>query len=188
MAAVTLPRMGQTLLTAEVFFEQYGDRRFELVDGVPVELPMPGTRHGKVSLRIGNLLLTFVDLHDLGHVMSNDSFVVVRRNPDTVLGPDVYFVSYARLPKGPVPDGPLTVPPELVFEVRSPSDRVADLLDKAAEYLAAGVTYAVVVDPESETATACRRDAEPVVARNHEALTFPDILPGFELSIASVLG
>lgn len=188
MSVIALPPTSQTLLTAEEFFEQFENRRYELVDGVPVEMPMPGTRHGKVSLRIGSLLLTFVDSHDLGHVMSNDSLVVVRRDPDSVLGSDVYFVSYSRLPKGPVPDGPLTVPPELVFEVRSPSDRLANLVDKAADYLAAGVNCAVVVDPESETAHVFRRGLEPSVVQKHESLTFPDILPGFELPLASVLG
>ena len=64
----------------------------ELVRGVVVDMPPPKFRHGKVCNRVANLLTTFVDEHELGHVLGNDSGVVTERHPDTVRGPDVYFV------------------------------------------------------------------------------------------------
>jgi len=72
-----------------------------------------------MNARIGN----FVEEHDLGHATSNDSWVLVGRNPDTVRGGDVAHYSYGRVPQGPLPAGYLDVVPELVFEVRSPTDR-----------------------------------------------------------------
>jgi Uma2 family endonuclease len=62
-----------------------------------------------------------VKKHDLGRVMSNDTFVQV--SPDTVFGADVYFISYQRLPKGKIPDEWMDLVPELVVEVRSPRMR-----------------------------------------------------------------
>jgi hypothetical protein len=37
-------------------------------------------------------------------VLSNDTGVVTERGPDTVRGADISFYSYARVPKGPLPD------------------------------------------------------------------------------------
>lgn len=120
------------LLTAEEFVRQYPDRRADLVRGVVVEKPMPGSKHGKVANWFAFYLTQHVVAHNLGHVMTNDTTVVVARNPDTGRGADVLFVSYAKLPKGAVSDGPLTVAPDLVVEVRSPSDRWTELLGRSA--------------------------------------------------------
>ena len=84
---------------------------------------MPRPRHGQICARIVYLLERFQEDHPLGHVVSNDCGVVTEHNPDTVRGADVAFYSYGRVPPGPLPRGYLTVVPELVFEVRSPTDR-----------------------------------------------------------------
>src|SRR5262245_38145878 len=116
--AVTSPQSAvaapATLITAEEFGRQYGGQRAELVKGVVKELPMPFPRHGKICMTIGYLILDHALKQDLGHVMSNDSFVKTRTNPDTVRGPDVCFYSYDRLPRGGVPEGLLAVAPDLV--------------------------------------------------------------------------
>ena len=70
---------------------------------------------------------------------------------DSVRGGDVVFYSYTRLPRGPIPEGYLEVVPELVFEVRSPSDRWAKITAKVGEYLDAGVLVACVLDPAKAT-------------------------------------
>jgi len=51
-------------------------------------------------------------------------------NPDTVRGADVNFYSYERLPKGKVPEGFLPVVPDLIVEVRSPSERWVEMYAK----------------------------------------------------------
>jgi Uma2 family endonuclease len=151
------------LLTAEEFARQYANRRAELVKGRVVELPMPHMKHGKVCNWVSFYLTQFVIQHDLGHVMTNDSWVVVKRGPDTVRGADILFVNYARLPKGKVPDGLLDVVPELVFEVRSP----------------AGVSVVVILDPKTESASVFRPDDRQVIFEANDTLTVPDVLPGF---------
>ena len=60
------------------------------------------------------------------------------------------FYSYARMPRGPLPRGYLDVVPELVFEVRSPTDRWSKMLVKVSEYLEAGVTVVCLVDEGTE--------------------------------------
>lgn len=171
------------LLTADEFFARYGSQRAELVRGRVVEVPMAGARHGKICYRAGVLLGAFVDAHDLGHVMSNDTLVVTEHGPDTSRGADVCFVSYARLPKGQVPDGPLKVAPELVIEVRSPTDRWTDVVGKALEYLAAGVLAVIVIDPPSESAAVYRGEARSDLFEKDKDLVVPDVLPGFAVPV-----
>src|SRR3954454_6907189 len=114
------------LMTVEEFTARYANVPAELVKGVVKEYPMAGLNHGKICLLIGRLIGNHVEAQDLGHVMSNDSWV--RTGPDTVRGGDVLFHSYERLPKGaPVPDGMHSLAPDLVIEVKSPTDRWGEL-------------------------------------------------------------
>ena len=183
-AVLTPPPAATGLLTLAEFFARYGDQRYELVRGRAVEVPMPGFRHGKVCIRVGRLLCEFADAGDLGHVVGNDTLVRTRTNPDGARGMDVCFVSYARLPKDAVPDGPLEVVPELVVEVRSPSDRWTDVLGKAIEYLDAGVTAVVILDPPTRSAAVYRSDVRSETFEPDETLTLPDVLPGFSVPVA----
>ena len=90
---------------------------------------------------------------DLGRVLSNDTGVITERGPDTVRGADISFYSFARVPKGPLPDRYLDTPPDLVVEVLSPSDRWPKVLAKVAEYLDAGTTVVLVLDDERRLGT-----------------------------------
>src|SRR5690242_18336952 len=130
----------EALLTAEEYYRLPDmGRPSELIRGQVVMMNMPGARHGWICSNIAILIGSYVNEHDLGYVMTNDSGVVTERSPDSVRGADVAYYSYTRIPKGQLPSGYPKVPPELVFEVRSPDDRWKNILTKVAEYLQAGV-------------------------------------------------
>ena len=93
----------------------------ELVRGRVVSMPVPDRRHGYVCLRVGQLLSAFVEKHDVGRVMSNDSGIITGRDPDSVRGADIAFYSFKRLPKGPLALGYGPEVSELVVEIRSPA-------------------------------------------------------------------
>ena len=61
-----------------------------------------------------------------------------RRDPDTVRGADVVFISTERYGRRTRTPTFLDVAPELVVEVLSVQDTVMDLTDKLREYFAAG--------------------------------------------------
>ena len=170
-------------LSIDEFLARYADRpECELVEGVVKEQPMSSPKHGKVCLRIGALILAHVEAHDLGHAMSNDSRV--RVGPDSVRGGDVIFFSYERLPKGDVPEGLLAVAPDLVVEVKSPSDRWMDLFIKVGHYFQAGARVVVLLDPVTGTASVYRPDEFQQIFHNGDELTLPDVLPGFAVPVA----
>ena len=156
----------------------------ELVRGRIVAMPPPDRRHGKVCLRTGRILDTFVEEHDLGHVMSNDSGVITERNPDTVRGADVAYYSYARLPRGPLKPGYGPEVPELVFEVRSAGDSWREIQIKVTEYLTAGVLKVVVLDPDKRPAHVFSPGEEgPMVLGPDDELAFPGLLEGFRVPV-----
>jgi Uma2 family endonuclease len=155
----------------------------ELIQGRIVPMPPPTPRHGQICGQIYYLVRGYVDLHDLGHVLCNDSGVITERDPDTVRGADIAFYSFKKVPKGPIQRGYLDVPPDLVFEVRSTDDRWVDILTKVNEYLQAGVGMVVVLDPEPRTAHVFRSDQAPRELGPDDELTFPDLLGEFRVAV-----
>ena len=133
-------------------------------------------------ISIGSLLMQFVKQHGLGRVVGGDAGLVTQRDPDTVRGPDLAFYSYQRIPSGSLPDGYWPASPELVIEIRSESDRWKDILQKVAEYLSANVLSVAVIDPARQQVHLFS-DTETTVLNATDLLTFPEVLPGFEVVV-----
>jgi Uma2 family endonuclease len=182
MIATTTP----TPVTAEEFLRLHGDDSgVELVDGQIVRTAMPGFEHGDICGNAYAVLREFVKAQGLGRVLANDTFIRTRTNPDGFRGADVCYVSYERYAKDlPRPKGPVVPPIELVVEVKSPSDTILEMTNKATEYLAAGVKVVMVLDPETESAAVYRADEFPHRFHNGDSVVLPDILPGFSVPVA----
>jgi Uma2 family endonuclease len=176
--------VAEALLTAEEYARLPDNGQpTELVRGrvVPVDIPAP--RHGQICAKVVRIVGRFLDDNDIGHLVSNDSGVVTERNPDTVRGGDVAFYSYERVPRGPFPRGYIPVVPELVFEVRSPTDRWGRILAKAGEYLQAVVTLVCVLDEMTQSARVYRSDQPEQVFTAEQDLVLPEALPGFRAAV-----
>jgi Uma2 family endonuclease len=175
-ASVTAP----PLLTAEEFAERPDPGHpEELVKGRVVAMAISRPRHGEICGNAVFLLGNHVEVCDLGRVLCNNAGVITERSPDTVRGPDVSFYSFARLPKGRIPDGYLEVAPDLVVEVLSPSDRWPKVLARVAEYLDAGTIVVIVLDDARALAHVFRADGTTRMLTVEEELTIPDLLGDF---------
>lgn len=183
MSSVIAPAGTQALLTADEFARRHGGDYVELIDGVVKELPVPFQEHGQVCFKVAFALGTHVVSNDLGHLTTNDSFVQTKSDPDRVRGADVCFFSYERLPKGPMPTGLFAVAPDLVVEVRSPSDGWNEVFIKVGEYLSAGVRVVVVLDMTTLSASVYRKDELQQIFDNGDELSIPDVLPGFAVPV-----
>lgn len=173
-----------TLLTAEEYAQLPANGRpTELVRGEIVEMNPPRSRHGQVCSQTVWILSEFSRRHDRGHVVCNDTGVITHRNPDTVRGADVSFYGYARVPKGPLPQAYLPVPPDAVFEVKSPSDSWGEVLEKVAEYLRAEVAIVCVLDPEDASICVYTRDRLVQVLKGDEELVLTGALEGFRVPV-----
>lgn len=147
-------------------------------------MPMPKPRHGEICNKAGRILGNYAEERDLGRVFCNGTGVITERGPDTVRGADISFYSYARVPKGPLPDRYLDVAPDLVVEVWSPSDRWPKVLGKVAEYLDAGTIVVLVLDDQRRMAQLYRADGMTRLLGADEELTIPDVLGDFRVRVS----
>lgn len=161
-----------------------GDVRYELNDGVVVVMPPPSYPHGRCQLKVLSVLDTVADEQlGLGRAVAEVS-VVLRRDPDRVVGPDATFVLCRSLPVRMTPERFLETVPELVAEIRSPSDRAGAVRAKVEEYFAAGVRMVWRLDPDARTVTIHRPGQPEEVFGPADILSCPELLPGFAVPVA----
>ncbi len=174
----------ESLMTAEEYLlAPDNGQPTELVRGRTIMMNMPGYYPGKICVKLSFHLQMYLESHSICEGASNDSGILTERNPDTVRGADVAYYSYEKVPRGTNPLGYPGAIPELVFEVRSPTDRRSEILEKVAEYLTAGVIAVCVVDPADQTITVYRQDRAAVTVTSDQELTGFDFLPGFSVPL-----
>ncbi len=178
------PQAGEKLITGEELLRMGDIGRAELVRGRIVRMSPTGHPHGFVECNAGYLLGDFVRRHKLpGRVLVGEVGIYTARNPDTVRGADVAFISNERLAQAQ-PQGYLDVAPELVVEVLSPDDRWSEVMEKLAEYFAIGVAMVWVVDPRRQQVYTYRSLTDVTILDNEEGVTGGEVLPGFRVPAA----
>jgi Uma2 family endonuclease len=174
-------------MTAEEFHEWAThtdwDRRFELIDGKPVERPLEGVQHGFVCGRVCCVIGDYLIETGTGYGCSNNSGLIVARSPDTVLGPDLMAFRERITDLRGVEAGFAARPPALVVEVLSDNDRPAEMAERVRRFLAAGVPLVWTVDPADRTVTEHRTGAKKTL-RGGELVEGHDALPGMQCKAA----
>ena len=177
------------LLTADDLLRLYSKGvRGELIRGVLHETMPAGLRHGEI---VGNLLaLIWVHIRPnrVGRVFGSDSGVLLETDPDTVREPDIAYVSAERLPLDADLDGYCPVAPDLVVEIKSPSDSERVVDDKATMWLDFGVRMALVINPETGTIRVRQPDLPTAVLTLDDTLEGGEVLPGFSCGVREILG
>lgn len=158
---------------------------YELEMGKLAIMSPPGESHGYVQSNIGFFLKLQGQHQGLGRAYT-ETGIVISRNPDTVYSADVAFIGNDRLPVRRSKEGYLETIPELVVEVRSKNNSIAELSRKARTYLAAGVLTVWIVDETSRTITIEEPDAAPKVVGGDEPIPPPAAIPELELTVARV--
>ncbi len=165
-----------TLTTAEQLLERAGNGRAELVHGELVESMPVGLLH---ALLVGRLLLwlgSFLEKRRLG-IVGTELGVVLARDPDHVLAPDVFFLSRARAPH-PTSSRFFDGAPDLAIEVLSPDDRAGRTQEKIRDYLAAGARQVWIVDPDTATVTVHLPGGASQSYAGNSEVSGGDVLPG----------
>ena len=175
------------LLTAEDL-EAMGSeiKLLELYDGVLRETERMGGRHGEFQLEISSPLHAHVRAHQLGRVYPSDTHFILFRDPDTVVAPDVGFISEVMMPGGPRPKEFIPHPPDLAVEVMSGSDRFIELERKARRYLDAGTQLVWVLRPDDRAAVVFAPGSAPRELTIDDELDGGEVLPGFRLPLTEV--
>jgi Uma2 family endonuclease len=174
-------------LTATQYERMTEDDQYisEMSRGMLVREPRPGALHTAIAADLYVLLRKYVDEHDLGRVVMEGGFRL-SDNPLAIRGPDVAFITKARLPaKIPVSWWPFA--PDLAVEVLSPSRSAASVQEKISEYFEHGTREAWVVESRSRSVLVYRSVTDISIVRHPDEVDGGILLPGLRLRIDTFL-
>jgi Uma2 family endonuclease len=180
-----------TLLTAEDLLampEDGTDR--ELIRGWLIERgkALHTRRHSRALTAVAASLGWWLENHPAprGEILAAGAAFCLRRNPDTVVGMDVAYVSADLAANASEKASHIEGIPALAVEILSPTDEHKDIVAKVEEYLDIGVKMVWIVDPDLRTVTVHRADAPTALFNDTQELTGEPFLPGFRVPVAEV--
>lgn len=172
-------------LTLEEFLAlPEGDVTYEFVNGAAV----PKYKDDEMSpkffhSRFQKTLLILLDqcLRNNGRVEVEWAIKLKIANDNWMPVPDLTYVSYNLLPADWLKDEACPVPPELVIEIISPGQTFGEMMEKAADYIQAGVARVWIVDTKARTITVFAPACVPATYRD-DRLISDDLLPGLAIT------
>lgn len=157
--------------------------RYDLVRGELLKMSPAGRGQGRIAAIFLRSFDTFVLEKCLGETYAAETGFLLATDPDTVLAPDVSFVSRDRLPAIEGVQGFIPIPPDLVVEVISPSDRYTEVEDKVLEWLNAGTKVVITLNPRKSLARIYRSPKDVQTLEETDILELPDIVPGWKIPL-----
>ena len=144
--------------------------------------------HSRSMTRAAQFLANWLDQQPAprGQILTGDAGVRIEREPVTLFGVDVVYVSADVIARQPAETTMINGVPTLAVEILSPSDVLEDVNEKIDAYLAAGVPLVWVIDPHRRTVTAFCPDADPSIFGPNQDLTGEPALPGFRVPVAKL--
>ena len=186
MAVATLPKRRRVWTDAALEALPKNGHKYELLDGELTQSPA-FANHGTICVRLILLLGEFVQARSLGAIY--DSGTGFRLGPKLLLSPDVSFVSNARLKQLLVaPDKFLHGAPDLVVEVLSPSDRMAQINRKLEHFFEHGTKLAWLVNWRKAQIHIYTADSIEALTAPTDVLTGGTVLPGFKCKLNRIFG
>ena len=173
------------LMTAEEIMElPHGEGfRYELINGELEKNMSAGQPHGRIAARLLVLLGNFIWDHGLGEIYAAETGFQLTFGPDTVLAPDIAYISKERLEQVGESDRFWPGAPDLVVEVLSPSDRPGKVNKKTLLWLGYGAKQVWIVNPKDRIVRIHRSSSDTTTFCGSDYLEAQDLLPGFRLSL-----
>jgi len=156
--------------------------RHELIKGELLTMTPPKPLHGRIVINLAIILGQHVKANRLG-VVYGDSGYHLEHNPDTVLGPDMSFVSTQRVDNSD--EHYYEGPPDLAIEVLSPSNRKSYVERKLAVYLERGTRSVWLVNPRRRTVEVISSTGERRTLHETDELV-DDTVPGFRVKVSEI--
>jgi Uma2 family endonuclease len=163
------------------------ERRFELTEGVLIEMSPAGGKHGGLAHELGRRVGNLVVDKKLGYVTAAETGYILNKDPkhkDTVRAPDVGFVAKERLPDG-LPDGYIPLAPDLAIEVVSPNDSAEEIASKISDYTRFGVRMFWFFYPKPKKVHVHTPPNLKILSVD-DVLDGGDVLPGFKLALKDI--
>lgn len=165
-----------------ILCEAHLDYQLELVDGKIIIMGPSDIVSSEIGAELVSLLRNWVKPRKLGRVFeSSGGFILPNSN---VTAPDVSFVTADRLKQSKRYFAELV--PDLVVEIKSQSDRLKPLREKIQSFIELGAKVGILIDPDKRTVTLYTPTAEPVVLRDGDMISIPELLPGWEVAVTEL--
>ncbi len=150
------------------------DGIFELVDGEAIRKVSPKFFHAKLAITLGIFLSEWAT--GRGELGVEWAVILKKGDRDWVPVPDLTYLSYERLGDRTLGNEACPIPPDLVVEIISPGQSFGDIVQKATDYLQAGVGRVWIAEPEAQSLTVFCADALPQTYRDDTPITDPELL------------
>jgi len=171
-------------MTAEELIRLPDDaHRHELVQGELLTMSPVGFTHGAVTANLTLLLKLYVKTNNLGRVVVGDVGFKLETCPDTVLAPDIAFITHDRVVIAS--PGFHSGPPDLAVEVMSQWDTLPQVARKTALWLRLGAKSVWNVNPRRRTVEVVRADAVRRFFHETDELV-DDTIPGFRVPVSEI--
>jgi Uma2 family endonuclease len=160
-------------------------RRYEVIEGELSVTPAPTPRHQAIQLRLGSLLLTYLDKQPLGRVFISP--IDLALSLVDVVQPDVLFIAQGRVHI--IAEKNIVGIPNLIIEILSPSSATRDQREKLDLYQRYGLLEYWIVDPETEAIdvyVSVDNRLEKVETLKTGDRLFARQIPGFSLEVAEI--
>jgi Uma2 family endonuclease len=133
------------------------DYRMELVNGEIIVMSPSEYESEEVASRMLGKMFPYVDEKRLGRVTGSSAGFILP-NSDTRA-------------------------PDVMVEVKSPTDSIAALQTKIDEFLALGTRVGILLNPEKRSVEIRRSEQTPIILRDGERLTVSELLPDWEVKV-----
>ena len=165
-----------------ILCEAHLDYQLELVDGKIMVMGPSDIVSSEIGAELVRLLVNWVKPRKLGRVFDSSGGFIL---PNSDLrAPDVSFVVAVRLKQSKRYFAELV--PDLVVEIKSQSDRLKPLREKILSFIELGAKVGILIDPDKRTVTIYTPTAEPVVLRDGDMISIPELLPGWEIAVTEL--
>lgn len=181
-------KIEKSLMTLDEFYDfvhrpENEARSFELVRGEVIEVSRPRRPHGFICGNVGRLLGNYTFRKKKGYITTNDTGIILDRDPDTVRGADIAYYEDAQRWEE-LPDKWGHTVPRLAVEVLSPNDTAQYINDKIGDYFRNEVEIVWIIDPDSKRVNVYTRNEPVKTYTEKDTITGGDVLPGFRCKVA----